>query len=71
MKHWIQFLAVANSKSVSSNADQQKVATLERKVAELERKARSHPPPQRAIKRAGKGKRKKGGPLTLQDVAAA
>ena len=40
MKHWIQLLATANCGSSSSNADQQKVATLERKVAELERKNR-------------------------------
>ena len=42
MKHWIQLLAIANSRSSSSNADQQKVATLERKVAKLERKSRAH-----------------------------
>ena len=56
MKHWIQ-LAVSNSKSASSCADQQKMATLESKVAELERKTRSHPP-QRAIKGAGKRQEK-------------
>ena len=71
MKHWIQLLAVANSKSASSNADQHKMADLERKVAELEIKTRSCPPPQRAIKSAGKGKKTKGSPLALQDVAAA
>ena len=60
MKHWIQLLAVANSKSSSSNADQQKIATLERRMAELERKNRSGPPPQRAIKGTGKGKANKG-----------
>ena len=70
MKHWIQLLAVANSRSSSSNADQQKIATLERKVAELERKNKSGPPPQRAIKGKGKAKNNKGAPLALQDNAA-
>ena len=71
MKHWIQLLAVANSKSSNSNADQQKIATLERKVAELGRKNRSGPPPQRTIKGTGKGKRNKGAPLAIQDDTAA
>ena len=71
MKHWIQLLAVANSKSSSSNADQQKIATLERRTAELERKIRSGPPPQRAIKGTSKGKRNKGAPLAIQDISPA
>ena len=33
MKHWIQLLAVVNSRSVSSDADTKTVATLERQVA--------------------------------------
>ena len=70
-KHWIQLLAKANSRSSSSNAEQQKVATLERKVAELERKNRSGPPPQRAIKGTGKSKKNKRAPLAIQNVAAA
>ena len=71
MKHWIQLLAVANSKSSSSNADQQKITSLERRLADLERKNRSGPPPQRAIKGTGKGKKNKGAPLAIQDVSAA
>ena len=71
MKHWIQLLAVANSKSSSSNADQQKILTLERRTAELEKKIRSGPPPQRAIKGTSKGKRSKGGPLAIQDISPA
>ena len=66
-ENWIQLLAVANSRSSSSNADQQKIATLERNVAELDRKNRSGPPPQRAIKGTGKGKRNKGAPLAIQE----
>ena len=51
---------MANSKGVSSNADQQKMAALERKVVELESKTRAYPPPQRVIKSADKSKTNKG-----------
>ena len=69
MKHLIQVLAIANCRSSSSNADQQKVATLDRKVAELERKNRFGPPPQRAIK--GTGKMNKSAPFAIQHVSPA
>ena len=69
MKHWIQLLAIGNCRSSSSNADQQKVATLERKVAELERNNSFGPPPKRAIK--GTGKMNKSAPLAIQDVSPA
>ena len=69
MRRWIQLLANANCRSSSSNADQQKIATLERKVAELERNNRFGPPPQRAIK--GTGKMNKSAPLAIQDVSPA
>ena len=47
MKHWIQLLAVANSKSSSSVSDRQELTSLRRRIADLERSL-YHPQPQRA-----------------------
>ena len=69
MKHWIQLLAVANSKSSSSVSDRPELTSLRRRIADLERSL-YHPQPQRAIKGSSKGQRNKRRALAFQDEAA-
>ena len=57
MKHWNQVFAVATSRCISSDADKEKVATLEGKVAELEKEQQTSS----TTTKSNQGRRPRGG----------